>query len=116
MPEQKHIKMEGDSLKAARTFVNMLDQNRQEMEKIHEEFYKRRIFLAEAHIAAARECWNAVVEPHGIDPQESWTLGTWRLDATYLETHDLTFLCEHDPLPEPMQNVTFDAPDTRTVN
>ena len=116
MSEQKQIKMVGSDLEAARAFVETLERNRKEMQELYDEFYQRRTFLAEAHAALAREKWNTVVEPHGIDPQETWTRGTWRLDTTFLELYALAFLCEHDPLPEPMQNITFDAPTPKMVH
>ena len=116
MTEQKQIMLDGDTLEAARTFVKTLDQHKLEMQELYDEFGKRRAFLAEAQVAVARENWNVIVEPHGINSEETWVQGTWRLDTTFLETYGFAFLCEHEQLPEPMQNKIPDTPAPKTMH
>lgn len=98
MPEYKTIKLEGDSLKAAKKFAEMLTRQREEITALSDEFKQRHQFVIDSYIAEGRVLWESIVTPHDIDAEMSWLNGSWRLDSAYLEDHGLVFLNECEPM------------------
>ena len=93
------IKLEGEALEAAQNFRRIMEEHQQAMQKLGEEFEARKEAINTDAMERAKIEWAKLASPYGLDPEETWNLGTWFADLTYLEEHGHAYLRQRPDMP-----------------